>query len=153
MRLFKILCYFIALDIGCTIAFCAHSKYDNSPNYVLVEDYQEQHIHQTSSTIIKWSEQAKKGKQLFRTNCAACHNKNMVDQMTGPALAGVEGRWEGRETLLYEWIRNSRAVMATGDSYAVELYRKWAPTEMNAFPNLEDEDIDAILAYIEEAST
>lgn len=153
MKLFKFLCYFIALDIGCTIAFCAHTKYDNSPAYTLAESYEVQLTPQAHASTIQWSDQAKKGKQLFRSNCAACHNKNMVDQMTGPALAGLEDRWEGRERLLYEWIRNSRAVMESGDTYAVELYRKWAPTEMNAFPNLEDEDIDAILAYIKEASS
>jgi hypothetical protein len=69
----------------------------------------------------------------------------MIDDMTGPALAGISTRCEGREELLYDWIKNSKALIASGDSYAVELYRKWAPAEMNTFLNLNDEDIEAIL--------
>ena len=28
------------------------------------------------------------GKELFIANCASCHNKNMKDKLTGPALGG-----------------------------------------------------------------
>jgi len=88
------------------------------------------------------------GKALFRNNCASCHNKSMKDDMTGPALGGVEERWESEE-LLYAWIRNSSAVIATGDAYAVGLYNEWNKSVMTAFPNLSDEEIASVLGYID----
>ena len=33
------------------------------------------------------------GRNLFYSNCASCHNRNMTSDMTGPALAGFEERW------------------------------------------------------------
>lgn len=97
----------------------------------------------------KLTEQQIRGKKLFRKNCASCHRKNMKDDMTGPALRGVSDRWAGREELLYDWIKNSQAVIATGDPYSVALYKEWDNSEMNAFPKLTDEDIVDLLSYIE----
>ena len=71
------------------------------------------------------NEIADQGKALFKANCQSCHNKNMIDDMTGPALGGINERWEGREELLYQWIRNSSAVIASGDSYSVNLYNEY----------------------------
>lgn len=88
------------------------------------------------------------GKALFKGNCASCHNKNMKGDMTGPALGGVEGRWESQE-LLYKWIRNSSAVIASGDAYAVGLYNQYKKSVMTPFPNLTDEEIAEILLYID----
>lgn len=157
MRFVKFLFYFLALDIGMTIAYCAYDQYDPTPNYSLVEPVKYRVSAESQATPVKtggeWSDQARIGKKLFKTNCASCHNKNMMDDMTGPALAGTNERWEGREDLLYEWIRNSQAIIASGDPYAVALFREWTPTQMNAFPNLENEEIEAILVYIEEASS
>ncbi len=87
------------------------------------------------------------GKELFLNNCASCHNKNMVADMTGPALAGVEERWTSKKDL-YAWIRNSQAEIAAGKPRAVELWAKWKPTNMNAFPGLTDEQIESLLFYI-----
>ena len=88
------------------------------------------------------------GKNLFKVNCASCHNKNMKDNMTGPALAGIEERWEGREELLYDWIRNSQSVIASGDEYAVKIFKEYNNSVMTAFPNLTDDQIASMLAYI-----
>lgn len=88
------------------------------------------------------------GKELFKMNCASCHNKNMKDKMTGPALAGYETRWEGREELLNDWIRNSQAVIASGDAYAVSLYQEYNNSVMTSFPNLTDDQIESLMAYV-----
>ena len=87
------------------------------------------------------------GAVLFKNNCASCHNKNMKSKSTGPALGGVIDRWESQE-LLYDWIKNSQAVVASGDEYAVALYKEYGSV-MTSFPNLTDEEITAILDYIE----
>lgn len=89
------------------------------------------------------------GKTLFANQCASCHNKNMKDDLTGPALAGLEDRWSAysREEL-FNWIRNSQVMIASGHPRAVELWNKWKPTVMNSFPTFTDEDIESIFLYI-----
>ena len=89
------------------------------------------------------------GKGLFKANCAQCHNRNMKDDLTGPALGGARDRWESEE-MLYSWIRNSQGLATSGESaYATELYNKWNKSPMNPFPNLKDEEISAILDYVD----
>ena len=89
------------------------------------------------------------GKTLFLNQCASCHNKNMKDDLTGPALAGVEERWAAYPPEdLYSWIRNSQAMIAAGHPRAVELWAKYKPTVMNSFTTLTDDDIASLLLYI-----
>ena len=84
-----------------------------------------------------------KGKSLFNANCAACHklNKNLI----GPALAGVSEKYE--KEWLYTWIKNSSAMIKSGDERAVAIWEEYNKAAMNAFPQLSNEDIDNILAY------
>jgi len=89
------------------------------------------------------------GKALFKTNCAQCHNKNMKDDLTGPALGGVEERWADYDQAdLYSWIRNSQALVQAGHPRATEVYNQWNKVAMNPFPNLTDDDISNLMAYI-----
>lgn len=88
------------------------------------------------------------GKELFVANCATCHNKNMKDKLTGPALAGVQAKW-GDDKALYSWIRNSQALIASGNPNAVAIWNEYKPVIMNAFPNLTDEQIASILLYVD----
>jgi mono/diheme cytochrome c family protein len=89
------------------------------------------------------------GKQLFNANCAACHQ--LDKKMTGPALRFVEQRLADDEGLdrdwIYAWIRNSPAVIASGDSYANKIYAEYNNAPMTAMPQLSDADINDILAY------
>jgi cytochrome c551/c552 len=87
------------------------------------------------------------GKALFQANCAACHNP--IKDATGPALKGVSARVPNKEWL-YKWIKNSAAVISSGDKYANEIYTKWNKTAMTAFPALTNEEIDAIIKYCED---
>lgn len=88
------------------------------------------------------------GKTLFTNNCATCHNKNMKDKLTGPALGGVEERWGGDTKAIYSWVRNSQGLIASGHPRANELWSQWKPTIMTSFPNLKDDEIASILLYI-----
>ncbi len=91
---------------------------------------------------------AQDGEKLFRQNCSSCHR---VDKdMTGPALKGVQERWEGKEDLLYKWIKNPAAVAEMGIPYVDAMLAEWMPRGglMNA-QAVTDEEIDAILDYIE----
>ena len=92
------------------------------------------------------------GKSLFNTNCAACHK--LDKPMTGPALRNVEARLAEEEGLdrewLNAWIRNSSALIKSGDAYANKVYSEWNNVAMTAFPTLSDQDISDILAYTAE---
>ncbi len=94
------------------------------------------------------SELAKKGKAIFKNNCASCHAINKV--IVGPALAGIESRWPTKK-LLYMWIKNWQKAVATGDPYPNKI-KDYSPSAMSAF-YISDEDIDSILAYIKESSS
>ena len=89
------------------------------------------------------------GKSLFNTNCAACHK--LDKPMTGPALRNVEARLSEEQGLdrawLNAWIRNSAAVIKSGDAYANKIFNEYNQTAMTAFPTLSDQDISDILAY------
>ncbi len=94
---------------------------------------------------------AQDGKALFNNNCASCHSKNMVTNSTGPALAKAEENWSAYpKEDLYSWIRNSQAMIEAGHPRANELWSEWGPTVMTSFINLKDEEIDEILAYVQE---
>lgn len=96
----------------------------------------------------KLTELEKTGKNLFKVNCANCHAKDMKTKMTGPALSGVVERWKKYpKEDLYRWIRNSGKLIDEGHPRAVALKAEWK-SDMTAFSNLTDENIAAILAYI-----
>lgn len=84
------------------------------------------------------------GKELFLTNCASCHTMKM--DMVGPPMEGVEQRWSDKNKL-YAFIRNAPEVIEK-DKYAHDLWMKYNQTAMTPFPDLTDEDIDAILEYV-----
>lgn len=92
------------------------------------------------------------GKELFNANCAACHK--LDEAAVGPALRGIEARLANDEGLdrewLYKWIKNSSALIKSGDKYAVKVYEANNKSVMTAFPQLSNEQIDNILAYTAE---
>ncbi len=93
----------------------------------------------------------KKGKALWNTNqCASCHNKNMKDKSTGPALGGVQERWasEPREHL-YRWIQNSQALISSGDSKrAKAVFEEYDKSVMNTFAGLSNSDVEHLLTFV-----
>ena len=90
-----------------------------------------------------------KGKTLFNTNCAACHQ--LDKKMTGPALRNIESKLADEQGLdrawLTAWIHNSAGVIKSGDAYANKIFNEYNQTAMTAFPQLSDQDISDILAY------
>ena len=89
-----------------------------------------------------------KGKELFNSLCAACHKP--YQRAVGPALHGVVGKYDGDFEWLYSWIKNSQKLIKSGDSRANAIYEEYNKTAMNAFPQLSNQDIDNILAYVEQ---
>jgi mono/diheme cytochrome c family protein len=89
---------------------------------------------------------AVKGKELFNTNCAACHKLDA--KATGPALRGVANKYD--MPWLYKWIKNSSDLIKSGDAKAVKVFEENNKAVMTAFPQLSNEDIDNIIAYTSE---
>lgn len=92
---------------------------------------------------------AKNGEKLFKANCTACHA--LDKQLVGPALGGIVAKLKTEQNLetdwLHKWIKDNKSLRASGDKYANEVFEKFNKTEMLAFPNLTDKDIDDILEY------
>ncbi|WP_374362661.1 c-type cytochrome [Cloacibacterium sp.] len=92
---------------------------------------------------------AKKGQTLFKTNCTACHA--LDKQVVGPALGGVVEKVKKEQNLgvdwFQKWIKDNKALRASGDKYANELFNKYNKVEMTQFPSLSEQDIADILEY------
>ena len=83
------------------------------------------------------------GKKLFNANCAACHKINK--RAVGPPLKGVSAKYD--KEWLYSWIKNSTAMVKSGDAQAVAIYEEYNGSVMTSFPQLSTTDIDNIIAY------
>jgi len=86
------------------------------------------------------------GEKLFKSYCASCHSPGN-NQLVGPGLAGVYDKYE-REWL-YKWIKNSQALIESGDADAVAVYEQYNKVLMPAQP-VNDAQIVAILDYVKE---
>jgi mono/diheme cytochrome c family protein len=86
---------------------------------------------------------AVKGKELFKTNCAACHKLDA--KSTGPALRNVAEKHD--MAWIYKWVHGSSEMIKAGDPVAVALFNENNKAVMTAFPQLSTADIDNIIAY------
>ncbi|KAA3650241.1 MAG: cytochrome C [Bacteroidetes bacterium] len=84
------------------------------------------------------------GEKLFKSYCASCHSTGS-NQLVGPGLAGVSDKYE-REWL-YNWIKDSQGLIASGDADAVAIFEEFNKIPMPAQP-VNNEQIDAILDFI-----
>jgi len=85
---------------------------------------------------------AQNGEALFQANCSSCHK--VKERVVGPALQGIENRRS--EEWILKWVKNSQAVVKSGDEYAVKLFKEY--NVMMPPQSLKDDEIKAILAYI-----
>jgi mono/diheme cytochrome c family protein len=85
----------------------------------------------------------KEGKSLFKSLCASCHK--LDKKLIGPALGGVESRREN--DWLIAWIKNNAEFRASGNADAIAIYEEYNGSNMSAFPQLSDQNINDILYY------
>ena len=88
------------------------------------------------------------GEKLFTANCTSCHAIN--EKVVGPALKDVHKRREA--TWLIKWIKNSQALIKSGDATAVALYKENNESIMTSFENLSDGQLASIVEYIKAES-
>ena len=86
------------------------------------------------------------GEKLFKMNCSSCHKA--TTKFIGPALKGAVAKYNDDE-YLYNFIRDSQALITAGDERAVAIFNEHGKQVMTPFPNLTDDDITNILAYVD----
>jgi mono/diheme cytochrome c family protein len=87
------------------------------------------------------------GEKIFKQNCAVCHSLG-TNKLTGPGLEGVMSRVPG-EQWLHDWIKNNKALIASGDQYAVKVFTENNKLDMTVFAStLTDDDIKALIGFI-----
>lgn len=84
-----------------------------------------------------------KGKTLFEKQCSTCHNFN--EDAIGPNLSGLTRQIE--TIWIREFIKNPAKAIEEKDPRAVQLLAKYK-SQMPGFPDLADQDIDALLSYM-----
>lgn len=84
------------------------------------------------------------GKQLFKNNCASCHN--MEKKVVGPALKNVVKN-QG-EDWTKSWIKNNQALRDAGDKHANEIFKEYNGMAMPAYEHLGEDAIDDITLYL-----
>jgi cytochrome c oxidase subunit 2 len=95
-----------------------------------------------------FAQSADEGEKLFNANCTSCHAIN--EKVVGPALKNVHTKRQ--EAWLLKWIKNSQALVKSGDAQAVQLFKENNEALMTSFENLSDPQIKSIIAYIKKAS-
>ncbi len=90
------------------------------------------------------------GEELFKANCTSCHRlgDEKKAKLIGPGL-NVEIFQEYTEEWLISWIKNSSAMIESGDELAIAIFEQYNQSVMTAFPTFSDDDVRDILAYIE----
>ena len=88
------------------------------------------------------------GEALFKAKCGTCHQPHKNG--TGPKLFEARKKWAdggAKDGSIYQWVNNWQAAAAS-DPYA-QTVSTWAPTAMQAFPELKKEEIDAIFDWVD----
>jgi mono/diheme cytochrome c family protein len=101
----------------------------------------------TFNVDASYSQDIAAGEKLFKINCASCHK--VTDQkLVGPGLKGVAARVpQPAEEWLIKWIKNSQALVKSGDAYANKIFNEYNKSVMPS-QALTDDEIKSVLAYI-----
>lgn len=99
------------------------------------------------SLILSTNTFAADGEKIFKQNCAVCHSLGK-NKLTGPGLEGVMTRVPSEDWLL-KWIKNNKAVIASGDAYANKVFNENNKADMTVFAStLSDDDIKAVIGFV-----
>lgn len=85
------------------------------------------------------------GEQLFTANCTSCHS-NTAENGIGPGLKGVTKRRDKK--WITAFVRNSQAVIASGDKEAIALFNKYNKTVMTSF-SFSEAEMDSLYVYLQ----
>ena len=100
------------------------------------------------SITTAFAQSAEEGEKLYNANCTSCHAIN--EKVVGPALKNVHTK--RKEAWLLKWIKNSQALIKSGDADAIAIYKENNESVMTSFENLSDNQIKSIVAFIKKES-
>lgn len=90
------------------------------------------------------------GKITFGNLCASCHNKNMKDNMTGPALSGVIARFKNDTLAFGEYVKNScQYLLSHKDERLHALHAEYEGIIHPNYPMLSSNEIKSLVVFIE----
>lgn len=89
-----------------------------------------------------------KGKSIFMTRCAACHNVNK--NLTGPALNGIDKKRSAE--WIFNFVRSSQTMVKNGDKDAIAIFEQFNKIPMPDHPDLTEENINNIIEFIKSES-
>lgn len=85
------------------------------------------------------------GGELFQSRCNVCHS--VTDEVKiGPGLGGITEK-RSQEWLM-TWIKDSDAMIKSGDPDAIAIYEEYNKSAMPAFTDLSDADIQGLIDYM-----
>lgn len=87
----------------------------------------------------------KRGEQLFKANCSACHKPDT--RLIGPPLKGIAQKYENDFDYITNFVHNSQALIASGDQRAVAVFEEYGEQVMTSFPTITKEEVQSILAF------
>jgi len=90
------------------------------------------------------------GEAVFKETCVACHTIGQ-GKLVGPDLANIQNRHS--EVWLINFIKSSQTVIKSGDKYADSLFKAFNQVPMPDHPNLTNDQIKGVIAYIQEKSS
>lgn len=95
--------------------------------------------------VFAFSLNAADGKALFKQNCGVCHTTTQ-QKMVGPGLEGITTKRS--EEWLIKWIKDSQALIKSGDADAIKAFEDGGKVAMTSFNHLSDDEVKSILSYI-----
>jgi cytochrome c551/c552 len=96
-------------------------------------------------SLIAISLNAQDGAALFKAKCTACHTVGTT-RLVGPGLAGINEK--RTQEWLISWIKDSKAMIESGDADAVAIFEEFNKSPMIPFADLSNEEIIAMLDFI-----
>ena len=90
------------------------------------------------------ADDVKAGEKIFKQNCTACHMISTA-RLVGPGLEGVTEKYE--KEWLIKWIRNSQALIKSGDERAIAIYEEYNKVAMASY-DFSDQEFSDLLAYL-----
>lgn len=92
----------------------------------------------------------KNGEVIFKETCTACHTIGK-GKLVGPDLSNVQNRHS--EEWISNFIKSSQTVIKSGDKYADSLFKAFNQMPMPDHPNLTNDEIKGLIAYISKQSS
>ena len=96
-------------------------------------------------SIFLHADNVENGEKIYKQNCTACHLMTKAG-LVGPGLEGVTEKYE--KEWLIKWIRNSQALIQSGDERAIAIFEEYDKSVMPGF-DFSDEEFSDLLAYLE----